>query len=594
MTSLRQGTFTREWTGAEGLDPDVTLVSSSSNQVTFLLHRGSLRRKTQSDPAGTGWKDLNPPSRSVGTLCVEDGAGTIWYRGADKHLWRVTGKDFEPLPQTSGLAGSQVNCMVTDSRGRLWIGTDKEIAMWDGTQFQTVIPTNAELPVDMAFLSSAEDGGLWAVANGRVRKAMDRRWILEAESLKNVFTGNLSRMGARKDHHGGVWLYDYGRGLSHIADDGQVRQFGPQEGFPGERVNCFFEDHEGNWWAGLDAGGLVRIRERRFQTIDTSGQVPTKPARSVCEETNGTLWIGTLGDGLARWQAGAFTNLMVPGGTGKGFAFCVYPDAAGRLWVSAGDEDLFVREHDGFKRVLPVVHGVKAILADKAGGIWVGTKSGLYFADSESSTDFKLYEGIGRNEVRALSEDGHGSLWAGAEDGTLFHITGDTIATFQAGQIYPYTKNVGIYDCPADIIPYNGITTRLRSYSINCYMNSEDIGNTHAGLPAGIYHVNVKTGEIRHPAPSSAMVFVEEVQFSIDDGDFGFSPSGLPGNGPVNTWYNVPAMMHRGSNFAFADNHVEFRRWRDGSTLGIPNITYTDPGPGYSDLRWVQDITATR
>ena len=167
-------------------------------------------------------------------------------------------------------------------------------------------------------------------------------------------------------------------------------------------------------------------------------------------------------------------------------------------------------------------------------------------------------------------------------------------ALIQAGQIYPYTKNVGIYHCPADIIPYNGITTRLRSYSINCYMNSEDIGNTHAGLPAGIYHVNVKTGEIRHPAPSSAMVFVEEVQFSIDDGDFGFSPSGLPGNGPVNTWYNVPAMMHRGSNFAFADNHVEFRRWRDGSTLGIPNITYTDPGPGYSDLRWVQDITATR
>jgi prepilin-type processing-associated H-X9-DG protein len=106
--------------------------------------------------------------------------------------------------------------------------------------------------------------------------------------------------------------------------------------------------------------------------------------------------------------------------------------------------------------------------------------------------------------------------------------------------------------------------------------------------------VNVKTGDIRHPAPSSALVFVEEAQFSIDDGMFGFSPSGLPGNGPVNTWYNVPAMMHRGSNFAFADNHVEFRRWRDGSTLGIPNITYTDPGPGYSDLRWVQDITAMR
>ncbi|HEY1717440.1 MAG TPA: prepilin-type N-terminal cleavage/methylation domain-containing protein [Verrucomicrobiae bacterium] len=167
-------------------------------------------------------------------------------------------------------------------------------------------------------------------------------------------------------------------------------------------------------------------------------------------------------------------------------------------------------------------------------------------------------------------------------------------ALIQVGQIFPYIKNAGVYHCPADIIPYNGIATRVRSYSINCYMNSEDIGNTHAGLPAGIYVVNHKTGDIRHPAPSLAMVFTEEAQFSIDDGDFGFSPSGLPGNGPVNTWYNVPAMEHRGSNFAFADNHVEFRRWLNGSTLAIPNITYTDPGPSYADLRWVQDITATR
>jgi len=167
-------------------------------------------------------------------------------------------------------------------------------------------------------------------------------------------------------------------------------------------------------------------------------------------------------------------------------------------------------------------------------------------------------------------------------------------ALIQVGQIYPYTKSVGTYHCPADVLAYNGITTRLRTYSINCYMNSEDIGSTHAGLPAGIYHVNVKTSDISHPRPALAMVFVEEAQFSIDDGDFGFSPSGLPGNGPVNIWYNIPAMVHRGSNFAFADNHVEFRRWRDGTTLNIPNITYTDPGPAYSDLRWVQDITATR
>jgi len=179
------------------------------------------------------------------------------------------------------------------------------------------------------------------------------------------------------------------------------------------------------------------------------------------------------------------------------------------------------------------------------------------------------------------------------------HATDYTnIALIKAGLLFAYTKNPGIYHCPADVLPDKrqtpANTFRVRSYSMNCYMNEEDIGNTHAGLPSGIYRVNKKFSDIRYPSPSSAMVFVEEAQFGIDDGDFGFSPSGLPGNGPVNEWYNVPAMEHRGSNFAFADNHVEFKKWLHGNTLAIPNISYNDPGPDYSDLRWVQDVTATR
>jgi prepilin-type N-terminal cleavage/methylation domain-containing protein/prepilin-type processing-associated H-X9-DG protein len=167
----------------------------------------------------------------------------------------------------------------------------------------------------------------------------------------------------------------------------------------------------------------------------------------------------------------------------------------------------------------------------------------------------------------------------------------------RAGQIYSYSGSVGIYNCPTLYdLPDNRQSTpiryRVRSYSMNCYMNGQDIGNSHGGLPAGLYQVNAKLTGIRMPEPSSAMIFLEEGPFSIDDGDFGFSPSGLPGYGPVNQWYNIPTTVHRGSNFTFADGHVEFHHWVNPETYGIKAVNYIDSSSDRADLRWIQNALA--
>jgi len=443
LTSFRQGVFAREWTGNGDKDPDVNLVSSAAGEVTFLLHRGSLRRRPQNAAAGAGWEDVTPTNRVVGALCLADGGGNIWYRAADRSLGRLSGSGFDPLPPVAGLAGAQIGCLATDAAGRLWAGTDQGIAFWTGTNFKTVTPTNGEPVREVAVLSINEDGSYWAVVNGRVLKASGRRWVREAETLSNLFTGTLTQMGAQPDHHGGVWFYEYSRGLIHVDADGRVRHFADELDFPGSRINCFFEDHEGNWWAGLDAGGLVRIRERRFQTMAAGPELSPKPAKSVCEDADGTVWIATLGNGVESWPVeGKRASLPIPGDPSAEFAFCVYPDLAGRLWVSAGQEDLFVLNPDGLKRVSPGVHGVKTILADHAGRIWVGTKNGLFTASPGSPAAFNLNQGIGRRDVRALSEDRQGALWVGSESGTLYRLAHETVTAFHPGDNQPSSQAI--------------------------------------------------------------------------------------------------------------------------------------------------------
>jgi signal transduction histidine kinase/ligand-binding sensor domain-containing protein len=506
MTSLRHGAFHREWTGAEGPDPDVKLLSVHSNRVAFLLHRGNIRIQSAAAPAGMGWKDLNPPQRSVGGLCVADGDGTIWYRTAEKKLVRWRGDEFESLPGEAGLGDRAVVSMSADPAGRLWLSTENDVWVWDGGRFQTMTPTNAGPPVAVSLLAVAADGGYWVLSEGRVRKALDRRWVLEAEAIRGLFPEPWSRMGGREDHRGGLWIYDYGRGVMHIGADGAVRRLGPQDGFPGDRVDCFLEDREGNWWAGVDAGGLVRIRERRFQTIEVRGEVSTKPAKSVGQDKDGSMWIATLGDGLLHGQGGVFTNVIMPGGTEKGFAFCLAADAADRLWVSAGDEDLYVRMGEEFKRVTPVVHGVKALHVDQVGRIWAGTKSGLVWARPEAPFEFTAVGGIARSTIRALTEDAQGNIWAGAEDGTLYRITTNTATAFypEAGKpasviwalLAEEDGTVWVGTFRGGLLRFrDGKFTRYGSKdglpdNVICQIVSDGLGNLWFGSHHGVYRIS--------------------------------------------------------------------------------------------------------
>ena len=432
LTSFRHGVFTREWTVHDEKDPDVTLVSSANGMVSFLLHRGSIRRRALSAAEGSEWQDVIPPDRAVGPLTLGDGAGTVWYRGEEQGLWRLAGNEFDSHQVDEGLGEAQIECLATDAGGNLWAGTDQGIFRRAGGHFENMTPTNDEPAGAVEALAINRDGSYWALANGRVRKGRDRQWTVEATALRQVFTGGLTQLGAQPDQRGGMWLYAYQRGLYHVDVQGEARHFDAELGFPGDRVNAFFEDREGNWWAGLSEGGLVRIRERCFQTPATSPDVAPKPAQSVCADAQGTVWIGTVGNGLQAWTAaGTPPASPLGGGPDAANVFCVFPDAAGRLWVSAGQEDLDVIRGGDWQRIVPSVHGVKTIWVDGAGQVWVGTKNGLFVGQADAPGNFQLNPTVGRSEVRVLAGTQDGQIWAGTEDGTLFHITQGVTTAFR-------------------------------------------------------------------------------------------------------------------------------------------------------------------
>ena len=146
----------------------------------------------------------------------------------------------------------------------------------------------------------------------------------------------------------------------------------------------------------------------------------------------------------------------------------------------------------------------------------------------------------------------------------------DTTPTnLQRGVLYRYSQSLGIYRCPADrsTVLDQGLIPRNRSVSMSMYMNFRADRND-----PGYELCWHRMGQIQHPGPSRAAVFIEENEKSIQQSAFGINaPDSLTlFNTPLWTWISFPATRHNNAGaLSFADGHVETWHWREGNTAQI-------------------------
>ena len=295
--------------------------------------------------------------------------------------------------------------LASDPEGRLWIGTDVEVAVFDGDRFRPMTPLNGEARLDVSLLFFTRDGSQWVIANGRARKARRRQWVWAGEEGKGLIGPYRQSLNGVEDRRGGIWLSDVGKGLLHVRSDGTARWIKVADGLPGDRIRDLLEDREGNIWLALDRGGVVRLRDSRFRVFTAAAGLRTPAAASVAEDRDGSIWMGSMGGGLQRYRDGVLTRVPFPSDAAGGFVFSVFPSSNGRLWMSAEHEDLFVFDGTRVRRADPGVHGIKALLVDRGGAVWIGTKDGLSRLDGSRRQTFGPEDGFERRDVRALAED---------------------------------------------------------------------------------------------------------------------------------------------------------------------------------------------
>ncbi len=158
-----------------------------------------------------------------------------------------------------------------------------------------------------------------------------------------------------------------------------------------------------------------------------------------------------------------------------------------------------------------------------------------------------------------------------------------------AGALFPYSKDVKVYKCPADITSATTGIPACRSISMNGWLDplrGQDIPSQ--GLGSG--HIFRKQSEINvHPGgPVKLFVTLDENPWSINDGFFVVD---VGGNTPFpQQWVDVPASYHNNAcGFGFADGHSEIKKWHDNYVIKAK----TRPQPAdpnfRADLAWLAE-----
>ena len=222
-----------------------------------------------------------------------------------------------------------------------------------------------------------------------------------------------------------------------LADNGSIKKLlfnriSSFEDLPSEEITQIIQDQKGYIWIATNSG-LCRYDGYRIRTykdnLFTPGILTDNQIKSIVEDHSYNLWIGT-NNGLNILD-------MKTGQIAKVEDSRLRNRVVSVLYVSK-DNNVWVGMDDGLYRYIPergsfIVYnkstsgnplvGVKSIMEDSKGRLWVGTWDvGLLRYETDKDAFISYPRMDDRNSAHVLFEDSYQTIWVGTWDRGLYRL----------------------------------------------------------------------------------------------------------------------------------------------------------------------------
>ncbi len=377
---------------------------------------------------------------NLATLCMlQDSTGYLWI-GTQHGLYRYDGAHFLNFDMHDGLPSARIESLFESADRVLWIGTSAGLARRQGSGFQHV---DVGRPIEIV---------------GRSAIASDHAGHILVSSSAGLLIGYPSANGYRftpapqvpgKDPavHGihltpdGVVWFGCGRQLCRLESN-RVTALGEEHGIPPDRWDAIITDTEGTLWIRSSTRLLRRPRSApRFEPAGVP--VPeNSDFAALSLGRNGELFIPT-DFGVTIRAGGEWRHIGKPQGLPAETTSSVLVDHEGSIWIgllgSGVARWLGYQQWESWTAAEGLSSDtIWAIRRDANRDLWVGTDLGLnrMHIGVDGKPHWRAWterQGVNGNKVRCVLEGEGGIIWTGSSPGGLSRLDPKTGAITKYG-----------------------------------------------------------------------------------------------------------------------------------------------------------------
>ena len=444
-----------------GTDLGISVIANNRTSITNYIHT----------------ENTNSISTNIIRSLFSDAEGKIWIGTAfgGLNLYNPATKSFTHFnpSNTPNLLGDYIPGICQSADGKIWVATNFGLSVYNNStkSFTTYVndPFDANTLVDNGLntVYADSEGNIWigSIAGISIKEAFDSRFPNYSHNAgKKSSLGNKEVFSAFEDSKNRVWI-GLREGFDLLDRESQsfIHHKIKDNGQPIGTVTSFFEDSKNNFWLGTFNDGIYKysIKGEKYEAFEGFDPLTNTSSRLrdvwfIQESAAGNLYVASFSSGIYEYDAAKNRfnkfywegKLVPPGGVS-----CFYIDKQSNMWIASTIDGLIkvnkqkniykVYKNEPGKANSILNNNVQAIIDDKLGNLWIGTKGGLSYLNTQTNVfeNFKAADGLNSSQINTILEGDNGDIWFSTNKGiSQLKISTKKIRNFSVNNGFDYNE----------------------------------------------------------------------------------------------------------------------------------------------------------